>query len=724
MTVGFRSVIRFVTALGSVLTMVFSPVAQGLESQNTLNKQLAAYLTETQLNKRITYKEFWEKTKHLYSGQIYYDVERYLTATPNELMPEFTLRESLSSTGERIPTLTLNEKGKQYTLQIFGEKQKFAKFNNVTISENDLLLVTPAIKRITASDIKIKKEHDRKLLKASQNKFSGFPSLDKAAWKKMSQKERAMYVLLMRQTWSDARRVLEIIDQDKSSQAPSEKKKKTSKLENLLRLLESEAWASGRDGVGCLVAGYISEYKGGICSVKMIPKHYDANEPLVKKSMDSCTTTKPGSISCNPYIYGAPGGSPICISPSLTDSSFQVATHAKGPCDSASPLGKPSDFPFLVDPKKTGPERYADSNLKKGPDGKPVNLAAEYKRQQAENASYVENYLTGLLKLSGNDVNFSEALSNDTLAAILDIKQQFDLETINAVENCKNEVSKKHEKNFWEACDQMQRRFLFVAEFLTKKPGCPDNKSVNPVTLKCPCDGGGEANPGAQCVAVKPVAEEAAIVEASIDCGQKFPGLGTTVSDDGKSCLCENGKEPSGEPAKCKAGWNWKPWAIGAGVLAVLGFMLYRHNKNKDKKRAFTFPIPKPGGGSCQTVCAANMTQNPTTCACEPIVVQPACQAPLDPVTCQCPAANACTPGQQVYNLSTCQCDTVVQPGICPDGVTQYMTPPGSSSCPAPTVCQNGTQVYPPAQCPPVNEGGSGSSCPNGGCSGGVPTAN
>lgn len=87
-----RNVIRLLAATGSVLTMIFSPVALGIESQETLKKQIEAFMSETQLNKRITYKEFWNKTKHLYSGQVYNDVERYLMSAPNELMPEFTIK--------------------------------------------------------------------------------------------------------------------------------------------------------------------------------------------------------------------------------------------------------------------------------------------------------------------------------------------------------------------------------------------------------------------------------------------------------------------------------------------------------------------------------------------------------------------------------------------------------------------------------------------------------
>ena len=51
-----RNVFKSLAATGSVLTMVFAPVAHGYQAEDTLKKQIESFMTETQLSKRITYK--------------------------------------------------------------------------------------------------------------------------------------------------------------------------------------------------------------------------------------------------------------------------------------------------------------------------------------------------------------------------------------------------------------------------------------------------------------------------------------------------------------------------------------------------------------------------------------------------------------------------------------------------------------------------------------------
>ncbi len=709
-----RNVFKSLAATGSVLTMVFAPVAHGYQAEDTLKKQIESFMTETQLSKRITYKEFWNKTKHLYSGQVYADVERYLMSSPNELMPEFTLKESVSSTGEKIPTLTISEKGKSYQMQIFGEKTKFAKFNNVVLTENDLMLITPAMKRIMASDIKIKKAHDKNLIKANSEKFSGTPKITREMWKKLSPMQRAQFMLNLRLLYSGAADVMnakEALDLKKS--VDPKKGKKTSSLEggtasplqkwnNFFALLNGEVEAFGV-GSDCVVAGYIGKYGAD-------KKCKYPSEALTAAKSQNC------SMPCNPTIYGYNNGGLFCLTNSAE---LQTATHRNQGCDVKMPLTAVIDaLPKSSDPTH-GSKRYegvAERN-------KTEALAEFNKNQKVQDLS--KNYLASMLKEPQKTAFLSGNIDDALLAELQKIQKNFD-DTIGAARTaCAAAADNKeqYDKNFEGACDQLHRRFLFVAESLAVKPGCPGSKAINPETLKCSCEGG-EVLPGTpSCPVVSSPTEQEVSVSGTTEVEpEKLQCTNGTVEKEG-SCVCEDGKEPSGKDKKCGSGFNWKPWLIGAGIIggAALLYFLFK-KKKKDKPDT---PVVTPPQG-CTNVCAANTTLNPTTCACDPIVQQPTCQAPqvLTNGVCACPAVNACTPGQQVYNLSTCQCDTVVQQGICPDGVTQYFTPPGPATCPAPTQCQNGTQVYPPNVCPPVTEGGSGNNCPSGNCSGGVPSAN
>jgi hypothetical protein len=717
MSAGFmRNIIRFAAASASVLTMIFSPLAMGLQSEDTLKKQIEAFMSETQLNKRITYKEFWNSTKHLYSGQVYKDVERYLMTSPNELMPEFTLKESLSSTGEKIPTLTISENGKSHTMQIFGEKAKFAKFNNVILTENDVMLITPAMKRLMASDIKIKKEHDRKLNKANNTKFSGTPKITREMWKKMTPMEHAQFMLNLRFLWAGAQDVIDAKDAADAGKKPAVKSngKKTSSIENTLEkwnmffaMLNDDAEAFGV-GTKCVVAGYIGTYASDKkCKYPTNAKVAGCNYP------------------CNPTIYGfGDGGKQFCLA---NEGELQTATHYNKGCDAKMPL---SSFELAL-PKAASAKKDA-SRYQGILDANKAEALKDPKVMESTK-KYLESMLQGSPEM--RDAFANGNITEDLLKKLQEIQAQFDSTISAARADCASAAVEKdqYDKNFWGACDQLHKRFLFVAEFLTKKPGCPDSKSINPDTLKCPCDGGGEAVPGAQCVAVvAPPTPTEAVSSPSEVSGVADPVVCTngTVEKEG-SCVCEDGKEPSGsgDDKKCGSGFNWKPWLIGAGIIGGAALLYFLFKKKKKDKPAepvvVTPPVITPPQG-CQTVCTANTTQNPTTCACDPIVQQPVCTAPqvLNGGVCGCPATNACTPGQQVYNLSSCQCDTVVQASVCADGVTPYYTPPGPGSCPAPTVCQNGSQIYPPATCPPVTEGGSGNNCPSGDCSGGVPTAN
>lgn len=746
MRLSMKKICRFVATAGSVLTIIFSPVAHGLQSEENLKKQIEGFIADTQLNKRVTYKEFWNKIKHIVPGQAYKDVERYFMQAPNELMPEFKVTESTSSTGEKIPTITITEKGKTYNVQIFGETTKFAKFNNVILSENDVLLFTPAMKRIMASDIKIKKSHDINVIKEQKKNFSGTPKINSEMWSKMNPTQRAQFVLNLRFLWTGAQDVLRLKDEQDAKKEIPQKGKKTSSLEkwnNFFAMIESAQASEGTtalNGTDCVVAGYIGRYGKG--QDNRIRCQY----PQAAKRSTSCKNP------CNELIYGyQDNGTQIC----LADSDLAKATHFESGCEKVRPLTVMKLALPAANSSLKGSARYKDIVDK----NKAEALAAFNSDEKVRDLT--KNYLASLLKGPQKELFNSGKVDESLLTELRRIQTVFDTEIAQAREACaKAANSVQYDQNFEGACDQLHRRFLFVAAYLEKKPGCPDSKPINPETLQCKCDTG-EVLPGsASCGAPpSPVLNDCKVKFPGVStdwdqtkgecicpengqapvqgangkyscssggsevqtCDQKYPGLGTTEKEG--QCVCEDGKEPSGDPKKCGSGFNWKPWLIGAGVIGVgvLAWLLLK--KKKDKP---VTPPPPPPPQGCQNTCPSGTALNPTTCSCDAVIQPPTCTAPqiVTNNICACPATNACTPGQQVYNLSTCQCDTVVQPGICADGVTPYYTPPGSSTCPAPTVCQNGSQVYPPNTCPPINEGGSGNNCPSGNCSGGVPTGN
>ncbi len=167
----------------------------------------------------------------------------------------------------------------------------------------------------------------------------------------------------------------------------------------------------------------------------------------------------------------------------------------------------------------------------------------------------------------------------------------------------------------------------------------------------------------------------------------------------------------------CKEKNIW-PWVLGGlGILAL--FALF----NRHKRPSPPVVIP-PKGPACSVVCTGNTTLNPTCCKCDVNPPTESCAPKVGtPRACICPATNNCVPGQQVYNLSTCQCDSVQQPVVCANG-----SPAPNNNAAACPKCSDGSyrttvSFGRPDGCPQVAEGGSGNNtCKNPPCSGGVPT--
>lgn len=749
----FNKIIKFAATMGALFTMVMSPVAMGREAQRITVKQLQQGLDEAGLNKQITVGEFYNKNKNLVPERLRKEFETFVATYKNQMMPTFEVVSSKATDGSEVASLRLSQGNEVITIQMLGETDKYAKIQNTYLTEVDVVNFNDMFKRILAGDEKYRKVYESAVgtdTTSTKGKFTGFPDLTVATWKGMSQKDRAAYMINMRLLWNDARRVLiEAERKDKKGRKTSAIDSSTiEKWDNFFAMFSPNVEAAAAvnkapsnlkaggvsnlvkqgkassafiSGSNCLVAGYVSKYSATKCGVDGIFESYKAADgsadPLVQSVNQACSSV---GIACNPYVYGTPGGKPICVS--TTDPSFQKATHFDGPCDSQSRLG--SSVPFLKDENLKNSKRYSAENLALT----DAELDAKYKEEQKANPKMVEDYLNGLLaynKTSG--VDFSKPLTDEVLGALLKIKQNFDSDIKKAKESCELAASNKsNEKNFWGACDQLHRRFLNVAQFLQKTPGCKDGGAISEGTLKCSCPKGGEALPGASCsapplvcpvVPVPPTTTPATPPQqdcvpggaggappsgdvANPDCLNKYPGavgldavcrcpggnepVMTADSEDGtiKHYTCVGSDRPN-KPEKecgflCKTGKFFKEnWGIIA-FSAISVFALYKILKPKKHNRS------SPG----------DLCPNGSTAPCPQ-----SCTPPLVLVSGSCGCAT-CPPGQTISDSSTCTCSTTSTTTnyTCPDGVTVVTN---LANCPATNyTCWDGSTVTNPLNCP------------------------
>lgn len=240
----------------SCLTMVFAPVAMGKEAEEMTQKNVQQLVKELGLDKKMTLGEFWEKNKALVPGYVYRDLENFVKENKNLQMPEVTTDVSKATDGSEIPVLRLNKDGKTQTIQLFGEKEKWAKFNSVTLTERDLERVDDVFKRIEGSDIKLKRQGDkyRKNKSEIQNnsaeqkqldtykkdfsRFNGFPRVTPQMWRALTKEQRVNYIVKMRLMWLNARKVL--AESEAPAAVPTKKPKPSAAIENFYKVIFGE----------------------------------------------------------------------------------------------------------------------------------------------------------------------------------------------------------------------------------------------------------------------------------------------------------------------------------------------------------------------------------------------------------------------------------------------------------------------------------------------------
>jgi hypothetical protein len=215
--------LKLTTALLSCFTMVFSPVAMGAEAERISRQQLEKFVVGVGLNRKETLGQFWDKSKVLVPANLYADLQKYVNENRNLAMPEVTgITSSKGADGTEVPTLQMSQGGKTYTVQFFGEKIRYIRINGVTLAENDLIRLRPALARLEASDINVRKlgdklrqddairtENEKAAIEYTKDfaRFKGFPRVTPQMWKSMSKFDRANYIVKMRLMWQDAARV-------------------------------------------------------------------------------------------------------------------------------------------------------------------------------------------------------------------------------------------------------------------------------------------------------------------------------------------------------------------------------------------------------------------------------------------------------------------------------------------------------------------------------------
>jgi hypothetical protein len=503
--------------------MAFSPLAFAKEAEQISQKNLRLYLQEFGLDRKSTLGEYWQKSKAYYPAFVYNDLQKYVAENKNKLMPEFILSSAKGSDGRDIPVISINQNGKTNTLQFFGEKKKWLKFNNVFLSEDDLKNPVAAIARIEASDLRIKKEYDKlrdeqrkktkvpavskadakRHLQQAQDlaRFQGFPRITPVLWKSMTKQQRAGFIVKMRLLRESALKVLAL--------NPT-KAKKTAALERSVievfyrNIFGEEALAETQDGAQankarsaakmdvklrgqrivtqqgaivevpytaptCVVAGYIGAY-GKVdnvngpnrpgCSVDVAIASY--------KSSPSLKFVQEANDTCAAEKPNTVACNPILYSYpkgkeiciSKTEAQFQVATLFDGPCDRASRL---SSSPDVI---KFATKDYSDIQ----PEARRHEIIEQDQKKQ--DYQMTKDFLDGMLlkrdpisKLLFDKGEWSLDLDNK----LVEIQSQFEEEIGRATESCRNSIVAGTNESYQKlACDQLHRRWLFTEREIAK----------------------------------------------------------------------------------------------------------------------------------------------------------------------------------------------------------------------------------------------------------------
>lgn len=723
---------RFTASALASATMVLTPVAQGREVQNLNKERLAQRMQSYGLNRTMTVGEFWMKIKADVPGHMYKDLEAFAKANKNMKMPEMELSSARATDGSEIPVLRITQNGKTHTLQYFGEKNKFAKLNGVTLSEADLKQPREAFARIEASDSRLKKEANAYRAKMSKMsaaqkagspralqfqkdmaRFAGFPRVTPVLWKSMTRQQRADYIVKMRMMWLSARKVLSLSNGPAAKAAPV-KKKESALIENFYKIIfgqeaEANPPAAGPYSGDCVVAGYIGTYEpdGRTCRVNnaLTSERYTQGElAFVGAASQSCQQSNGSNfVACNPVIYGYPGGNAFCVN--KTDPRFQIATHFPGPCDEAS---------RLTDDSILGQITWSTSGDYTSGQPRPAQIAAIEANQRNNDFALSKQYLEGVLRQGGKlarDADLQTIIDGAWTKQMDDelvrIQSQFEAEIQHAIGLCEASIAQNgvsaHERNQIGACDQLHRRWLFTERFIAqfRAKACdpsadyigkyenaaessfnPDGSASEKTALNkrqideqgtnlCQCkdDANRKVNFGQACGAMVPPSQPPSQPPSvTPPVNCEAQYPGATGLD--AQCKCPNGQPPERDDGRweCDDDGGGFPWLLVGGA-ALIGACLFIFCKGGDKDKP---PVLCPNG---QPAPNRDVNQCPLLCPNgQPAPNRDLAQCPGTPPTCTAPLVG--TP-------PACACGNT-----CPAGTTRNETTCSCDQNPPPPVCE------------------------------------
>ncbi|MCC2679551.1 MAG: hypothetical protein K0R29_2127 [Pseudobdellovibrio sp.] len=489
--------IRWFAATLSLWTMVASPLALGAESKRVKASQIQQAIEVLGLNKKQTLGQFYEKNKGMMPERVRKMFSVYVKENANQPMPQFEVVSVKNSLGEYIPTIRASHGNELFNLQWFGETNKFIKFQNTVLREVDVVNFSDMFERVMTVEPRLRKQSEPKVVgrMIAPGPFK-YPTPTARGWKKMTGREKAAYIVNLRTLWQDAKEVLKYAPKN---QLPSAKPKKTSdyffeKNQLFFQLFFGQP-AEAAMANSCVVAGYVSVYRNvngrQLCSASEAKNRY-RNDELYRLAASKC---QPNTIVCNPYVYGAPGGNPICVGTTDISQNGQIfnATTFDGQCDRSSRLqSADTEFSILKSPLDRSKARYSPDNMAHT----EAEISKHFEDDQKANRRLVDDYLLGMLKLRGKttasrieDVH----LNSENLALVREIKTQFESEITKAKNSCNsvdaaqtNGRNVQVEPQYWAACDQLHRRFLFIDDAV--KRNCEAHgQTYNPQTLCCDC---------------------------------------------------------------------------------------------------------------------------------------------------------------------------------------------------------------------------------------------
>jgi len=711
-----KSFFKFIAAFVALFTMTISPLAQAAQAESLKKDALERMLSDIGLNRQITVGDFYQKNKQLFPEGIRLQIEPMIEQFKDQMMPVFELTMLQNSNGEQTPVIRVTQQGQLHTIQIYDDENKTVRFNNTDLSLQDVENFNLMIDKLYYREPRLRKQvgGPDKIVNVNKNNnnksIASVPTLSFESWSNLSPDDKAKYIYYLRKIRSEARFILDL------EKFQNKKTQNTSYFDLLKRLFVQDLHAKRNGPVldsrdrgskvkssnsdACIIAGFISEYDSrGSCSKEKIKTNYDLDNgfnKIAKNALDSCAK---GELACNPYLYGVKSdGKGFCL-PVNKSENFQKATWSGFGCDALSPLGKPIKF-LHDDSSKKKEDRYQDDNYAI----KPENIIEEYKNQLANEGpdgpyyANIKRFLESMIK-TPNGIDFKKEIDNTVFEQILALKNVFDSEITQAKEICiKAATNKKNEKNFYGACDQLQRRFVLIGEFLKKSPGCKSGSQFDETTLKCNCDNGTESvNPGGTCSdkpAGTPVSSTTVVDQGASETAPVQSGQCSEKCKDNEICknlntanyggrdrwVCiPDGKSSSGVWDKI---WKYGKWAlIGVGIYAGVKYLLPVFFPKKPKLNAAGDACANGISSACVTTCP-NRYQSRVNGVCQCAVCPPGTSL-VDGTTCTCSTAATASvlftcadKVTQVTDQSLCPPTANIR---CPDGVT-YVT--NINACP------------------------------------------